>query len=94
VDDIVSGILAAWRAPELKHRVFNLSRSIPYTAGDLKIAIQKVIPSSTRRLPGARRPADSVRQHPRRPGRLARRAELGFAPRYDLDGIVASTWTG
>lgn len=90
IDDIAAGILAACRAPTLGHRLFNLSLGIQYTASDLVQAIQAVIPSfrvevSPERgsypgtYPDLRGPLDSTRA----------RAELGFAPRYDLPSGVA-----
>ena len=87
--DMAQGVLLAATAEVSGSRVYNISRGEATTLGDLAAAIRRQIPDAQIAIgPGlnymdAREawygPLDNARAH----------RELGFAPEFDLDGMVA-----
>jgi UDP-glucuronate 4-epimerase len=46
VGDVAAGLLAACRAPELKHGVYHLGSGVNYTAGQVAAAIRAAVPAA------------------------------------------------
>ena len=85
--DAAAGAVLALRARGLTSRTFNIGSDRVYAPEEVAAAIHRLIPSARVRIepqePGAAvadmsRPLDLSRS----------RAELGYAPRYDLEGAV------
>jgi UDP-glucuronate 4-epimerase len=90
VDDVAAGLLAAWRAPELRHDIYHLGPGVNYTARQVADAVRAAIPGAWLELgPGT----EPWTLHTRMRGPLAGdrlRQDAGFTVTHSLDeGIRA-----
>jgi UDP-glucose 4-epimerase len=87
--DAAAGVALATLADVRGFRVFNISRGVATTLGDLADAVRRTLPDAVIEIgPGL----DYMDVGPQWYGPLDNsraRAELGFAPRFDLDALVA-----
>lgn len=85
VEDIVRGVDLALQAEGLTHRVFNIGAGRTYTQHEIIAAIQRVLPGTVIDVQGEVNLAiaGALRDAPLDLTRS--RAELGYAPEYDLD---------
>lgn len=82
--DVGQGVALAATVATLPNHIYNIGTGVLITPEELIEAVARVHPGFT----GSRGPAGRPDPHPRtQPFDLARaRTELGYAPRYDLDG--------
>jgi UDP-glucose 4-epimerase len=89
IADAAEGVARATLADVSGFRVYNISRGIATTLGDLADAVRRVIPDADITIgPGL----DYMGAGQQWYGPLSNaraREELGFEPRFDLDGLVA-----
>ncbi len=90
VVDCALGLLAAYRAPALKHSVYHLGSGENYSTSRVAQAVQAAVPGSTVRVgPGAAPWTDfTVLRGPLCCDRM--REEIGFTPTMTLEAGVAS----
>jgi UDP-glucuronate 4-epimerase len=90
IDDVAAGLLAAWRAPELRHDVYHLGPGVNYTVRQVVDAVCAAVPGASLELgPGT----EPWTIHTRMRGPLAGyrlRQDVGFAVTHSLEeGIRA-----
>jgi UDP-glucuronate 4-epimerase len=90
VDDVAAGLLAAWRAPELRHDIYHLGPGVNYTARQVADAVRAAVPGAALELgPGT----EPWTLHTRMRGPLAGdrlRQDVGFTVPHSLEqGIRA-----
>ena len=84
--DVGLGVALAAHAERLPHHTYNIGSGALATPDDVVQALQRVIPGATADRSGPTRPDRHTR---RQPFDLARaRADLGYAPRYDLEAGI------
>jgi UDP-glucose 4-epimerase len=87
--DMADGVVLAAESDLPGFRVYNISRGVATTLGDLADAVRRAIPGADITIgPGLNYMHAPEQWYGPLDNSLARR-ELGFDPRYDLDGMVA-----
>lgn len=87
VKDVAAGIALAVHAQALPHSVYNLGSGQVHDVGQVRRALQRVLPEAEVRIPEGAGPTERSRKQPM--DLTQSRNDLGYEPRFDLESGLA-----